>query len=57
MTQNELCNSAPKSGGSFGWTSKTKKQRPKQLSNIAIQHQQVLNTCIKMTFQIPNPSF
>lgn len=32
-----------------------RKQMPNQISNVAIQHQQVLNICIKMSFQIPNP--
>ncbi len=33
------------------------KQMPNKISNVAIQHQQVLNICIKMSFQIPNPLF
>lgn len=32
-----------------------RKQMPNQISNVAVQHQQVLNICIKMSFQIPNP--
>lgn len=35
----------------------TKKQMPNKISNVAIQHQQVLNICIKMSFQIPKPTF
>lgn len=34
-----------------------RKQMPKKILNVAIRHRQVLNICIKMSFQIPKPTF
>lgn len=36
---------------------KSKQTETKCQTKVAIQHQQVLNICIKMSFQIPNPLF